>query len=494
VAHAVLWPRPMSITEAASLETMARNLDQLPGQFVSALLRLEHQGSGRIVDDMLKQIGEALETDQIAFESFGKDGTAGRVKWVWIRPGSSAMGEPALTIPVIVASRRVCALSVGKKYDGQAWPSLIEKRLKVLADVLALAGREGDRGRRSAVVPLQPVAMPGDEDAEGADEGMFGDIIGDSPALGVALRRVLEVAPTDASVVLIGETGTGKELFARAVHTRSRRRGRPFVRVNCAALPPTLIESELFGHERGAFTGAVATRRGRFELAHTGTLFLDEIGDLPAEVQAKLLRVLQEGEFQRVGSSESRKVDVRIVAATHHDLDAAVKESRFRTDLYYRLSVFPIVLPPLRDRPEDIPRLVWFFINQRQRALNRRFTSIPPPVLAALQQHSWPGNVRELENVIERAMIHSTGNTLVLDEGPGVSVWSANCEGATLENVERRHIESVLRRCRWRINGPGNAADVLGLHPNTLRFRMKKLGMQRPKQIGMVVDVGRRFA
>jgi transcriptional regulator with GAF, ATPase, and Fis domain len=238
----------------------------------------------------------------------------------------------------------------------------------------------------------------------------------------------------------------------------------------------------------------VTTRPGRFEVAHTGTLFLDEIGDLPGEVQAKLLRVLQEGEFQRVGSSESRKVDVRIVAATHHDLDAAVKEGRFRADLYYRLSVFPIVLPPLRERAEDIPGLVWFFINQRQRALNRRFTSIPPPVLAALQQYSWPGNVRELENVIERAMIHATGDTLVLDEGPGVSVWSANCEGATLANVERRHIESVLRHCRWRINGSGNAADVLGLHPNTLRFRMKKLGMQRPKQIGMVVDAGRRLA
>jgi transcriptional regulator with GAF, ATPase, and Fis domain len=318
-----------------------------------------------------------------------------------------------------------------------------------------------------------------DADAD-ADADDFEDIVGDSSALRVALNRVLEVASTDASVVILGETGTGKELFARAVHGRSSRRGHRFVRVNCAALPPTLIESELFGHERGAFTGAVSMRQGRFELAHRGTIFLDEIGDLAADIQAKLLRVLQEGEFERVGSSQTRRVDVRVVAATHHDLDAAVKEGRFRVDLYYRLNVFPIVLPPLRERIEDIPRLAWFFINRRQRALNRRFTRIPGAVMTALQEHAWPGNVRELENVIERAMIHSTGDTLMLDDGPGLKVWSSPHEGGTLQDVERRHIEHALRRCGWRINGSGNAAEVLGLHPNTLRFRMKKLGIRRP--------------
>jgi transcriptional regulator with GAF, ATPase, and Fis domain len=287
--------------------------------------------------------------------------------------------------------------------------------------------------------------------------------------------------------MLLGETGTGKELFARAVHNRSARRARPFVRVNCAALPPTLIESELFGHERGAFTGAVSMRLGRFELANRGTLFLDEIGDLPPEVQAKLLRVLQEREFERVGSSQSRKVDVRVVAATHQDLDAAVKDGRFRADLYYRLNVFPIALPPLRDRLEDIPRLVWFFVNRRQRALNRRFTKIPTSVLAALQLHEWPGNVRELENVVERAMIHSTGDTLLLDEWSNVRKPMRTLDGSTLEAVERLHIEEVLRRCRWRINGRGNAAEILGLHPNTLRFRLKKLGLERPC-VGVVRD------
>jgi len=299
--------------------------------------------------------------------------------------------------------------------------------------------------------------------------------------LRIALARVQEVAPTDASVMLLGETGTGKELFARAVHSRSTRRHRPFVSVNCAALPATLIETELFGHVRGAFTGAVAMRQGRFELADGGTLFLDEIGDLPADVQAKLLRVLQEGQFERVGSSQSRKVDVRIVAATNHDLGTAMKEGRFRADLYYRLNVFPIALPPLRERLEDLPRLVWYFVNRRQRALNRKFTSIPESVFASLQERSWPGNVRELANVIERAMIHSTGSTLVLDDVAGPERSAAARDAGTLEEMERQYVEDALRRCRWRINGRGNAAEVLGLHPNTLRNRMKKFGIQRPK-------------
>jgi formate hydrogenlyase transcriptional activator len=312
--------------------------------------------------------------------------------------------------------------------------------------------------------------------------------------LRVAIARCQEVAPTDASVVLLGETGTGKELFARAVHNRSARRDRPFVRVNCAALPPTLIESELFGHERGAFTGAVAMRQGRFELADRGTIFLDEIGDLPVDVQAKLLRVLQEGEFERVGSSQSRRVDVRVVAATHHDLEAAMRDGRFRVDLYYRLNVFPIALPPLRERTEDIPRLVWYFINRRQRALNRKITKISPALFQTLAQHAWPGNVRELENVIERAMIHSSGDALMLDEPPGLSLSTLPGDGCTLEAAERRHIELALRRCGWRINGTGNAAEKLGLHPNTLRFRMKKLGIRRPPAGTVVRDFKRLMA
>jgi formate hydrogenlyase transcriptional activator len=309
----------------------------------------------------------------------------------------------------------------------------------------------------------------------------FDEIIGDSAPLREALARVQIVSGTDSTVLLLGETGTGKELFARAIHDRSPRRKQPLVRVNCAALPASLIETELFGHERGAFTGAVAMRQGRFEVADTGTIFLDEIGDLPLDLQAKLLRVVQEGEFERVGSSHTRRVDVRVVAATHRNLEEAVKAGTFREDLYYRLSVFPIALPSLRERREDIPRLVWFFIHNRQRALGRQIDNVPAAVMQTLQDYDWPGNIRELENIVERAMIRSTGSCLELDGGPGARNTRLPApEQGTLEAIERRHIEDVLRHCQWRINGPSNAAARLGLHPSTLRFRLQKLGITRP--------------
>jgi formate hydrogenlyase transcriptional activator len=312
----------------------------------------------------------------------------------------------------------------------------------------------------------------------------FDEIIGESPLLRASLARVSEVAPTDATVLLQGDTGTGKELFARALHERSPRRPRALVCVNCAALPASLIESELFGHERGAFTGAVGARQGRFELADQGTLFLDEIGDLPLELQAKLLRVIQEGEFERLGSSHKRRVDVRLIAATHRDLRAMVADGRFRMDLYYRLNVFPIRIPSLSDRREDIPRLVWHIIDRRRHALRRTITHVPAAVMRALQQFDWPGNVRELENVVERAMIRSTGDTLVLHDDLVPVGSQGPAESSTaLFVVERRHIEAVLQKCNWRINGHGNAAEQLCLHPNTLRFRMRKLGINRPSRI-----------
>ena len=330
---------------------------------------------------------------------------------------------------------------------------------------------------------LEDVALPHDaldDDMPVRDRDDEARIIGDSPALQTALTRMRQVAPLHSTVLLLGETGTGKELFAKALHARSRRRGRTLVRVNCAALPPSLIESELFGHERGAFTGAIAMRQGRFELADHGSIFLDEIGDLAPELQAKLLRVLQEGEFERVGSSVTRRVDVRVIAATHVDLDKAVAEGRFRADLYYRLSVFPISLPPLRDRPEDIPPLVWAFIRGHERELRRRITQVPPAVMQALQRYDWPGNTRELENVIERAMIRSTAGTLQLDAPlHAVSHVRPAAWGDTLDAVQRCHIERVLRDCGGRIDGAGNAAVRLGLHPNTLRYRMMKLGIPR---------------
>jgi len=470
------------------VETLVARLDRLVGRHVPSLLRLNPLAVDSVIETLLAEIGTVLGTDSAAFAAGDSPGC--KTARTWTRPGAMPDGTP-LTLPVMVGGQRLGVLSVGPSPNGEPFPLVVEERLRVLAELMTLTVQCGER--------LMALARAGTEAGgaslcdDGPDAGDFEDIIGDSPLLQLAIARILEVAPTDATVVLMGETGTGKELFARAVHNRSRRRGRPFVRVNCAALPPTLIETELFGHERGAFTGAVSMRRGRFELADKGTLFLDEVGDLPLDVQAKLLRVLQEGEFERVGSSESRSVDVRVVAATHHDLESAVKEGRFRTDLYYRLNVFPIALPPLRDRADDIPRLTWFFVNRRQRALNRKITSIPPAVLAALQQHSWPGNVRELENVVERAMIHSTGDTLLLDDGPKMPAWRSPNEVTTLEDVERQHIERVLRRCRWRVNGPGNAAETLGMHPNTLRFRMKKLGIERPKGL-MVLEAGRLSA
>src|SRR5262245_909462 len=465
----------------------AQRFGQLPGAFASALVRLGPDETEGAIADFLGHLGEDLEADRVALVS-----TADRTPLKsWVRPGAGPADFSRTRL--LTMGNRFCALTAECPVDApQGGPSAAVGELQLLADLMAIAMQHAQQQRELTSLRVETERAGRLSDDLDADD--FEEIVGDSPALRTALGRLLEVASTDASVVILGETGTGKELFARALHNRSSRRGRPFVRVNCAALPPTLIESELFGHERGAFTGAVSMRQGRFELAHRGTIFLDEIGDLAADIQAKLLRVLQEGEFERVGSSQSRKVDVRVIAATHHDLDAAVKDGRFRVDLYYRLNVFPIVLPPLRERIEDIPRLAWFFINRRQRALNRRFTRIPAAVLTALQEHAWPGNVRELENVIERAMIHSTGDTLVLDDGPGLKLWSSPHEGTTLQDVERRHIEHALRRSGWRINGSGNAAEALGLHPNTLRFRMKKLGIRRPAAAAPVKGFKRLLA
>jgi transcriptional regulator with GAF, ATPase, and Fis domain len=473
----------ISMSVAPPADTSFQRLDALTSAFVSTVVGLDAGEIARTIEHALGQIGEALCADRMTFEHFAEESTSYGFVAAWHRTSPLTAREPALHVEV-GGGQPLGRLSIWSR--DMSRPSSIVDRLQTLANLMVLAAQRNrhlqelaearsDRGRDLAVHKL--LVMPPSDD--GTDSNDFDEIIGDSPALRVALSRVQEVAPTDATVVLLGETGTGKELFAKAVHNRSPRRNYPFVAVNCAALPPTLIESELFGHERGAFTGAASLRRGRFELAHRGTLFLDEVGDLPADVQAKLLRVLQEGEFERVGSSQSHRVDVRLIAATHHNLEDAVKEGRFRADLYYRLNVFPIALPALRERVEDIPRLVWFFVNRRQRALNRRFTSIPAAVLETLQRHSWPGNVRELENVVERAMIRSSGDALLLDEGPGLQISSPS-EAGTLEAVERRHIQSALQRCRWRINGPGNAAESLGLHPNTLRFRMKKLGIERP--------------
>jgi transcriptional regulator with GAF, ATPase, and Fis domain len=304
------------------------------------------------------------------------------------------------------------------------------------------------------------------------------EVVGQGDAMRAVLAQVDQVAATDSTVLITGETGTGKEVIARTIHNRSKRKGRPLVMVNCASLPPSLIESELFGREKGAYTGAMTMMKGRFELADGSTLFLDEIGELPLEVQAKLLRVLEEGRFERLGSSRTLRVDVRILAATNRDLARDVETARFRKDLYYRLNVFPIWIPPLRERPEDVPLLVWSFVHEFERKIGKRIESIPRRVMEALRQYPWPGNVRELRNVIEHAMIVTSGRKLdVRLPAPGREEALAS---RRLEDVERDHILRVLERSRWRLTGDGGAAEQLGLKRTTLQSRMKKLGIKRP--------------
>ena len=292
------------------------------------------------------------------------------------------------------------------------------------------------------------------------------------------LAQVEQVAPTDSSVLLIGETGTGKEVFAAQIHDRSARRGRPMVCVNCSAIPATLIESELFGREKGAFTGAIARQIGRFELADHSTIFLDEIGDLPPEVQVKLLRVLEERQIDRLGSPKGIPVDVRIIAATHRDLERRIADGLFREDLFYRLNVFPIRVPPLRERVDDIPELVWRFVAQYSQAFGKQIDDIPRENLEMLQRYAWPGNIRELRNVVERAMIVATGPRLT------ITLPQARVDSATgsekLVDVQREHIRAVLASVGWRIRGIGGAAERLGLRPTTLETRMAKLGLNRP--------------
>jgi len=327
---------------------------------------------------------------------------------------------------------------------------------------------------------------------ENRAEAKFGEVVGNSPALKSVLAEVERVAPTDATVLLLGETGTGKELIARAVHTNSARCARPYVKLNCAAIPFDLLESELFGHEKGAFTGAFAQKIGRFEMADTGTLFLDEIGDIPLALQPKLLRVLQEKEFERLGSGKTHRINVRLVAATHRNLSELVVRNQFRNDLYYRLNVFPIVLPPLRKRPDDIALLVSHFVEVFSRRMAKRISDIPKETLHAFTSYSWPGNVRELQNLIERAVIGSENGVLanpfpsVVENPLSRTPIDANpflmtsAQSGVFRDSQRALILQTLHATAWTVGGPRGAAARLGLKRTTLISKMKKLGISRP--------------
>ena len=390
-----------------------------------------------------------------------------------------------VTVPLKVGGAVVGALAFGTMRRERTWPPEVVNRLILVGQVFASA-----LARKRADVELRKALDENDRLREQlADENEYlqqevrvlhgaSDVMGESAAIQQVLVQIEQVAPAGSTVLLLGETGTGKELVATAIHERSPRRGRAMVRVNCGAIPSALVESELFGREKGAYTGAVTRQAGRFELGSGSTIFLDEIGDVPRDVQVKLLRVLETRQIERLGGTRPVDVDVRVIAATNRDLERAVAEGRFRDDLYYRLNVFPIRVPPLRERKEDIPTLVRLFVDEFSRALGRSFESLSKEDVAALQEYEWPGNVRELRNVIERSVIVSSGPRLRIEPPRASSRPSA--QSSRLADVEREHLRSILDSSGWRIRGRGGAAERLGLKPSTLEGRMAKLDLRRP--------------
>ena len=416
----------------------------------------------------LEDLPEEAATDKMNLEKVG------------IRSG--------LYIPIAAMKSKEYTLGITSAGNDRTCPEEYIPRLRLLGELFvnALERSMGEQFLRERLEEIKRLKSQLEKEnvylrEEIRAEQGFRNIVGSSDVLQYVSFRVRQVAPTDATVLILGETGTGKGMAAHAIHELSARRDRPMITVNCAALPANLIESELFGREKGAFTGAHARQVGRFELANGGTIFLDEIGEMPLELQAKLLRVLQEGEFERLGSPRTIKVDVRVIASTARDLKVEIRNNRFREDLFYRLNVFPISMPALRMRREDIPQLVRHFIDKYARKIGRQIKTIPKAVMQSLQDYSWPGNVRELEHVIERAVITSTGPTLQLaDRLEGEAVHAKEEPPIDLAAIEREHILKVLKQTRWKVNGPGGAAALLNIHPSTLRFRLKKLGIERP--------------
>jgi len=394
--------------------------------------------------------------------------------------------KSALAIPLAVGGSIMGAITLGAFRSEHHWPDDLVGRLRFVGEIFAnaLERKKSELKLQKTLTEIRQLKNQLEDDytylrEEIKLEHNFEEIIGQSDALKYILFKVEQVAPTDTTVLILGETGTGKELIARAVHNASQRKDRPLIKVNCATLPSNLIESELFGHEKGAFTSAQGRQVGRFELANGATLFLDEIGELPLELQPKLLRVLQDGEFERLGSPHTIRTDVRVITATNRDLEEEVKNGRFRQDLWYRLNVFPLTVPPLRQRVEDISMLVNSFINKFGKKLGKQVKAIPSKTIKALQKYPWPGNIRELENVIERAVITSKDGKLQMEIPilPNLAVDDTK----TLAEIEREHIVRTLENTYWKIQGSNGAAERLGLNPSTLRTRMNKLGIKRPK-------------
>lgn len=394
--------------------------------------------------------------------------------------------KSGMIIPYLVEGSSVCATAFGSHTNyRRTWPAGHIQRLKLLGEVIfnALLRKQHDFELQNAFSEIHKLKNQLQKENIYLRKKIeiiheHEEIIGRSDKILSVIKQIEQVASTNSSVLIMGETGTGKELVARAIHNLSPRKNRAMVTINCATLPHSLVEGELFGHEKGAYTGAEARQVGRFEIADGSTIFLDEIGELPIELQVKLLRVLQRGQFERLGSHKTISVDVRIVTATNRDLSKAIRNGKFREDLYYRLNVFPINVPPLRERPEDIIPLTSAFIKEFCESMGKRIDTISKNSLDHIHQYSWPGNVRELRNVIERAMIISNDRTLNF-ELPGTSIHPPSID-FTLKECERRHIMGILKETYWRIRGPNGAAKILGLHPSTLYSKMKKLGIHRP--------------
>jgi transcriptional regulator with GAF, ATPase, and Fis domain len=453
--YPVSWTRPGLPQAPASANALA--------QFPYSLEQLRRNQD--VCFSSLEQIPH--RTDRASFASFGI--------------------KSALIIPIWVTGTLAGLTNVAALRAEREWSRTLIDRARLVAAVLGtvLARRRMEAALRTALSQVQDLRDRLHEDnlylrSEARELRGHTNIIGRSAAVRTLLEQVSQVAVTDSSVLIIGETGTGKELIAEEIHELSARRARPMMRVNCAALPAGLLESELFGREKGAYTGADRSQPGRFELADGSTFFLDEVGDLPLEAQVKLLRVLEQKQIERLGSSRAIRVDTRLIAATHRDLEQLVSEGKFREDLFYRLNIFPIRVPPLRERVEDIPALVWHFVDDLAKSLGKQITAIQKDSIVALQRHRWPGNIRELRNVVERAIITARGPTLAI-EVPAAPPRAPDAPAVTLSDVERQHIRAVLERTRWRIRGPRGAAEQLGLKPTTLETRMAKLGLSRSR-------------
>jgi transcriptional regulator with GAF, ATPase, and Fis domain len=382
---------------------------------------------------------------------------------------------------------KLILLSIEDATDREVQKRVLEELVNQRTAELVVAKREAEERKEIAETSLAQVLLLKEQlvleraylQEEIKLENNHETIIGQSDVLKGVLHKVRQIASSNTTVLVLGETGTGKELIARAIHNFSLRKNRALIKVNCAALPANLIESELFGHEKGAFTGSQSRHLGRFEIADGATLFLDEIGELPVELQAKLLRVLQDGEFERVGSSQTIKVDVRIIAATNRNLEKEVRNGHFREDLWYRLNIFPITVPPLRDRPDDVPLLVAFYIKKITKRMGKNIEIIPENVMNTLKGYHWPGNIRELENVLERAVINSSGLKLHLADELGQPSKNVSTSAKTMEAVERHHILEILEMTNWKVSGRGGASEILGLDRSTLRARMAKLNIEK---------------